>query len=133
MIVARERLIIPTIVDSSSVLGSAIWPVVVRLGSNAIGYAKHRTRSHDAVIRVYDAAGNVIQTHEHAAISKNREDHGIGAERLRIIFDGRELEVRARPATNNRRRSRVRVAADFDGKFRQGPVDQTFQIFRRAG
>ena len=24
-----------------------------------------RSRSHDAVIRVYDAAGNVIQTHKH--------------------------------------------------------------------
>jgi hypothetical protein len=34
--------------------------------SNAIGYAKHRSRSHDAVIRVYDGAGNVIETHEHA-------------------------------------------------------------------
>jgi hypothetical protein len=34
--------------------------------SNAIGYAKFYRRSHDAVIRVYDAAGNVIQTHEHA-------------------------------------------------------------------
>ena len=33
---------------------------------NAIGYAMHSTRSHDAVIRVYDAAGNVIETHEHA-------------------------------------------------------------------
>ena len=32
---------------------------------NAIGYAEHRSRSHDAVIRVYDAAGNVIETHEH--------------------------------------------------------------------
>ena len=30
-----------------------------------IGYAQHRTRSHHAVIRVYDAAGNVIETHEH--------------------------------------------------------------------
>jgi hypothetical protein len=28
--------------------------------SNAIGYAEHRSRSHDAVIRVYDEAGNVI-------------------------------------------------------------------------
>ena len=27
--------------------------------SNAIGYAMHYSRSHDAVIRVYDAAGNV--------------------------------------------------------------------------
>jgi len=34
--------------------------------SNAVDYAKHRSRSHDAVIRVYDAAGNVIDTHEHA-------------------------------------------------------------------
>ena len=33
--------------------------------SNAIGYAKHRSRSYDAVILVYDEAGNVIDTHEH--------------------------------------------------------------------
>jgi hypothetical protein len=25
----------------------------------------HRSRSHDAVIRVYDDAGNMIETHEH--------------------------------------------------------------------
>jgi hypothetical protein len=34
--------------------------------SSAIGYAMHSSRSHDAVIRVYDAAGNVTETHEHA-------------------------------------------------------------------
>jgi hypothetical protein len=33
--------------------------------ANAVGYAMHRSRSHHAVIRVYDAAGNVIETHEH--------------------------------------------------------------------
>ena len=33
---------------------------------NAIGYAKFRSRSHDAVIRVYDEAGDVIETHDHA-------------------------------------------------------------------
>ena len=33
--------------------------------SNAIGHAMHRSRSHDAVIRVYDDAGNVIETHKH--------------------------------------------------------------------
>jgi hypothetical protein len=33
--------------------------------SNAIGYAKFHSRSHDAVIRIYDDAGNVIETHEH--------------------------------------------------------------------
>ena len=32
---------------------------------NAIGYAMHRSRSHDAVIRAYDVASNVIETHEH--------------------------------------------------------------------
>jgi hypothetical protein len=34
--------------------------------TNATRYAMHYSRSHDAVIRVYDAAGNVIETHEHA-------------------------------------------------------------------
>jgi hypothetical protein len=33
---------------------------------NAIGYAMHDSRSHDAVIRVYDNAGNVIETPTHA-------------------------------------------------------------------
>jgi hypothetical protein len=33
--------------------------------SNAIGYAMHYSRSADAVVRVYDSAGNVIETHEH--------------------------------------------------------------------
>jgi hypothetical protein len=33
--------------------------------SNAIDYAKFYSRSHDAVIPVYDDRGNVIETHEH--------------------------------------------------------------------
>jgi hypothetical protein len=37
---------------------------------NAIDYAKFRSRSLDAVIRVYDDAGNVIETHDHAGESK---------------------------------------------------------------
>jgi hypothetical protein len=32
--------------------------------SNAVSYAKFRSRSHDAVICVYDDAGNVIETHD---------------------------------------------------------------------
>jgi len=39
--------------------------------SNAIGYAKLYSRSHDAVIRVYDEAGNAIGTHEHAGQFKD--------------------------------------------------------------
>jgi hypothetical protein len=38
--------------------------------SDAIGYAKFYSRSHDAVIRVYDAAGSVIDTHEHARFQR---------------------------------------------------------------
>ena len=43
----------------------ALWYAGPDAIANAIGYAEHRSRSHDAVIRVYDDAGNVIQTHEH--------------------------------------------------------------------
>jgi hypothetical protein len=32
---------------------------------HAIGSAMHSSRSHDAVIRVYDYAGDVIETYEH--------------------------------------------------------------------
>jgi len=34
---------------------------------NAIRYAKFYSRSHNTVIRAYDAAGNVIETHGHAS------------------------------------------------------------------
>ena len=33
--------------------------------ANAIGYAMHSSRSQNAVIRVYDNAGNVMETQEH--------------------------------------------------------------------
>ena len=39
--------------------------------SNAIGYAQHFSRSHDAVIRVYDDAANVIERTSRRASSKN--------------------------------------------------------------
>src|SRR5206468_5974224 len=40
---------------------------------HAIWYAKFRSRSHDAVIRVYDEAGRVTEAHEQAASSKSGE------------------------------------------------------------
>jgi hypothetical protein len=43
-----------------------LWYGELNAVSNAIGYAKFFSRSHDAVIRVYNEAGNVIETHEHA-------------------------------------------------------------------
>jgi hypothetical protein len=42
-------------------------------GCLAFDYAKFYSCSHDAVIRVNDYAGNVIETHEHGAISKTGE------------------------------------------------------------
>jgi hypothetical protein len=38
---------------------------VLKQPSNAISYAKFFSRSHDAVICVYDETGNVIEMHEH--------------------------------------------------------------------
>jgi hypothetical protein len=46
-----------------------LWYARPNAAANAIGYVQYYSRSHDAVIRVYDAAGNaagnVIKTHEH--------------------------------------------------------------------
>ena len=39
------------------------WPFAI---SNIVDHAKLYSRSHDAVIRVYDAAGDVVETHEQA-------------------------------------------------------------------
>ena len=41
-----------------------LWYGEPNAPSNAIDYARFFSRSHDAVIRVYDDAGNVIETHE---------------------------------------------------------------------
>jgi hypothetical protein len=40
--------------------------------ANAIGCTKFYSRSHNAVIRVYDEAGSVIETHEHKGDFKER-------------------------------------------------------------
>jgi hypothetical protein len=49
---------------------SRLWYGEPNAASNAIGYAKFFSRSHDAAIRVCDEAGNVIKTHEQAGDSK---------------------------------------------------------------
>jgi hypothetical protein len=43
-----------------------LWYVEPNTISNAIGYAEHCSRAHDAVIRVYDQSGHVIEAHERA-------------------------------------------------------------------
>ena len=50
---------------SDALIYSPLWyrgPNAIR---DAIDYAKSRSRSHNAVIRVYVEAGNVIETYEH--------------------------------------------------------------------
>jgi len=42
-----------------------LWYAGPNATSNAVSYAMHYSRSHHAVIRIYDDAGNVIETHEH--------------------------------------------------------------------
>jgi len=42
-----------------------LWHAEPNSVGNAIAYAMHYSRSHAAVIRVYDDGGNVIETHEH--------------------------------------------------------------------
>jgi hypothetical protein len=44
---------------------SRLWYGEPNAASNTIDYAKFRSRSHNAVIRVYDESGSVIETHEH--------------------------------------------------------------------
>ena len=43
-----------------------LWYAEPNAIANAIGYAKFYSRSHHAVVRVFDDAGNVIDTDEHA-------------------------------------------------------------------
>ena len=42
-----------------------LWYGDANAVANAVGYAQHYSRSHDAVSRVYDESGNVIETHKH--------------------------------------------------------------------
>jgi len=42
-----------------------LWCGEPNAASKAIGCVMHRSHSHHAMIRVYDAAGNVMETHEH--------------------------------------------------------------------
>ena len=55
-----ELLVIP----SSPLISDALPFGRLRYSEpDAIDYAKHYSRSHDVVIRIYDEAGNVIETH----------------------------------------------------------------------
>ena len=59
-----------------------LWYAGPNATENAIGYAMHRSRAADAVIRVYDAVGNVIETHEQKGEFNLRADCGHGHSRF---------------------------------------------------
>jgi hypothetical protein len=62
-------------------VGCGIEPTAV---SRAVGYAQHRSRSHGSVIRVYDVAGNVIETHEHKGeFNESVNPYGLASQRKR--------------------------------------------------
>jgi hypothetical protein len=58
--------------DCRPMVFARVWHGEPNAASNAIGYAIQYSRSHDAAIRVYDEAGNVIEMHEHEGDFKNR-------------------------------------------------------------
>ncbi len=64
--------------------------------SNAVSYAKFYSRSHDAVIRVYDSAGNVIDTHEHAGEFKEWRVHFCPENAARLLSMGKAPIIRFR-------------------------------------
>jgi hypothetical protein len=74
--ITRNLLIVASCDDDFFFLGRLLVRSFAKAGTpseapgpnavtNATGYAMHDSRSADAVIRVYDDAGNVIETHQH--------------------------------------------------------------------
>jgi hypothetical protein len=64
--------------------------------TNAINYAKFFSRSHDDVIRVYDVAGNVIETHEHKGGRFSLDaTRSVAGGRMRRVLFPRRVRVRA--------------------------------------
>jgi hypothetical protein len=49
---------------------SPLWYRGPKAITDAIDHAKFFSRSHDAVVRIYDQAGNVIETHDRVGDSK---------------------------------------------------------------
>jgi hypothetical protein len=71
---ARKTLLYKRGADliSDALPSGRLWYAGPNAVANAMGYAQHYSRSHHALIRVYDEAGNVIETHEHKGDFKAR-------------------------------------------------------------
>jgi hypothetical protein len=75
--------------------------------SNASDYAKFFSRSHDAVIRVYDDAGNVIKTHE----ARGRFQRVLSITRLK------QKAATRKPSSGSFRRSNGPLAQELPNDF----------------
>jgi hypothetical protein len=65
-----------------------LWYAEPNAVSNAIGYAKHRSRSHRALIRVYDDAGNAPQNYPRSPLScQNSPGDNTAHLRRKTIFE----------------------------------------------
>jgi hypothetical protein len=81
------------------------WKISQRRGdsepksaSHAINYAKNFSRSRDAVIRVYDAAGNLIETHEHSSRSMYSDCQFV-SDQVNCCVSGRAIDMELVSAT----------------------------------
>ena len=68
-------------------------PIASNSATSAVDYAKFYSRSHDAVIRVYDGAGNVIETHENVGDRKWSALSPTDSARARCQLDPRGLSA----------------------------------------
>jgi hypothetical protein len=59
-----------------------LWYAESNAVASAINYAKFFSRSQDAVIRVYDETGNVIETHEQAGDFREPSVSSLSFQRL---------------------------------------------------
>ena len=107
--------------------------------SNSIDYAKFRSRSHDAVIRVYDDAGNVIATHEHAGEFKEPATQSVVVSRTQgSKLSPQELSARIRSGLA-RAKAQGRRGGSAAALFGRAPrpamrvVHKTNTIFKRQG
>jgi hypothetical protein len=75
--------------------------------ANAIDYAKFRSRSHDAEIRVYDESGNVIETYEHtrdfqrASIATYIKSQAMTAKAIATLVNGATPSVQRRSSEDS--------------------------------
>jgi len=68
----KDHRLRPSDLRCAAIRSAVVWRAERNCERNL--YAQFYSCSHDAVIRIYDDAGNVIDTHEHKGDSKNGKE-----------------------------------------------------------